>query len=393
MIRTPSLFAFAATLCTVVAPTWAIADEAYPEQAQDAIVVETVLRLEGFNLDSSTKAKAAILRYLEHNVGSDQFFELLRRFPLPQARPWLFDLAIAQPTETPGVEAARLLFTQAPEALIGVARTAEAQRAENLLIALGLAGEAGVVELLLPLSTDVQLATNVRIAAVRAIGRQLHGQRELLGLVTSGEIPSELHFTVANVLYASTDESIRDRAFQLLPPPSSANSTPLPPLEKLVEMRGDATRGAEVFRTVGTCANCHAVAGAGKEVGPDLTEIGSKLSREALLISILDPSAGISHNYETYEAVLDTGTIVSGIKLSETAESVTLKTAEAILRTIPREQIDELGKAKLSLMPADLQRAMSAEQLVDVVEYLLTLRASDASEAGRRVEAPAPSAP
>jgi putative heme-binding domain-containing protein len=112
----------------------------------------------------------------------------------------------------------------------------------------------------------------------------------------------------------------------------------------------------------------------GKEVGPNLSEIGTKLSREALFESILYPSAGISHNYETYSLALDSGTTVSGIKLSETEDSVTIRDSEAISRTISKDEIDEIVKQGVSLMPADLQKLLTAQELVDVVDYMQTLK-------------------
>ena len=36
----------------------------------------------------------------------------------------------------------------------------------------------------------------------------------------------------------------------------------------------DAERGAKVFATSAQCATCHVVNGQGKEVGPNLSEIG-----------------------------------------------------------------------------------------------------------------------
>jgi putative heme-binding domain-containing protein len=283
------------------------------------------------------------------------------------------ELATTRPTEGEGVEAARLFLVQRGKEFIAEAIAGDGENAERLITALGLTGEAEIVDLLRPCWNGAERSLAVRAAAARAVGRQAAGEKELLEMATAGKLPDDLKFTVANVLSASADESIRSRAAKLLPLPPSANAEPLPPLAELVRMRGEPQRGREVFRTVGTCANCHTVAGEGKEVGPDLTEIGSKLSREAMFASILDPSAGISHNYETYQAVLDTGTFFSGVKLSETDQAVTLKSAEAIVRTIPRENIEELSKLTISLMPADLQKAMTVGQLVDVVEYLLTL--------------------
>lgn len=369
-------------------PYDAPADEPYTERAQDEILIEAVLRLDGFDLDSSEKAKAAVLRYVRHNTGSERFFELVRRFQLPETGALLLRLAIKRPTDTQGVEAARLLLNQHGEAFVVDALNSSGEDVEHLVTALGLTGEASIVNLLLPIVTEAEWNAAVRTAAARAIGRQRAGEKKLLELAQAGKLPDDLKFTAANILHASADESIRAAAEKLLPLPATANAQPLPPLSELVKLRGDAIRGRENFRTVGTCANCHTVAGEGKQVGPDLSEIGSKLSREAMFVSILDPSAGISHNYETYQAVLDNGTIFSGVKLSETDESVTLKSAEAIIRTIPREHIEELTRQTISLMPAELQKVMTVQQLVDVVEYLRTLkkRADDSAAHGTSVD-------
>ena len=86
------------------------------------------------------------------------------------------------------------------------------------------------------------------------------------------------------------------------------------------------TTASNSFRGVGTCANCHIVNKFGKDVGPDLSEIGSKLSREAMYTSILDPSAGISHNYENYIVVTASGQVINGLKMSETPDEVVIRT-------------------------------------------------------------------
>lgn len=346
----------------------------YPEQAQDKLIIETVLRLEGFDLNSSEKAQAAVMRYLRHNAGSETFFELIRKFRITQASDLLLELAAERPEETEGVEAARLLLKMEQTEALQEAIARGDQRAANVVTALGQSGEKEAAQLLAPLLTDEKRPLAVRSAAARAVARQPQGEQQLLKLVTDDKLPEDLHFTVANVLHTSASEKIRRQAAEHLPLPATADAEPLPPLAELVKSRGDPARGHEVFRSKGTCIKCHQVGAEGKEVGPDLSEIGSKLTREAMYVAILDPSAGISHNYETFQAILANGTAFSGVKISETDDSVTLKSAEAIERTIPREEIDEIYKQKVSLMPADLQKTMSVEQLVDVVEYLTTLK-------------------
>ena len=149
---------------------------------------------------------------------------------------------------------------------------------------------------------------------------------------------------------------------------------PLPPIAELVRTSGDAVRGKELFAGIGTCAKCHKVKGEGKEVGPDLSEIGTKLSKEALYVSILDPNAGVSFNYETWLARTLDGTTLSGILVSQTDDTIELKTAEAIVHKLKRDDIEALKKQPTSLMPADLQKQLRAQDLVDVVEYLTTLK-------------------
>jgi putative membrane-bound dehydrogenase-like protein len=148
---------------------------------------------------------------------------------------------------------------------------------------------------------------------------------------------------------------------------------PLPPLAELLQQAGDASRGQAVFVGAGTCAKCHVVGSEGKNVGPNLSGIGAKLSRQALYESILMPSAAISHNYETYTAVLDDGRSVTGLLVSQTPEQVVLKPADGVDATLAAKEIEELVKQPISLMPADLATTLSAQDLADVVAWRETL--------------------
>jgi putative heme-binding domain-containing protein len=93
-----------------------------------------------------------------------------------------------------------------------------------------------------------------------------------------------------------------------------------------------------------------------------------------MFVSILDPSAGISHNYETYAIVLDSGNILSGILVSRSDEEVVVRNADGIDRVIAVTEIEEIKKTGISLMPADLQKVMTIEELVSVVAYLAELK-------------------
>ena len=89
---------------------------------------------------------------------------------------------------------------------------------------------------------------------------------------------------------------------------------------------------------------------------------------------MLAPSAAISHNFETWTAVLADGRSITGLSVSQSTEQVVIRAADGIDVTIPRVDVEELVKQPISLMPADLVAALSAEELVDLVAWLETLR-------------------
>ena len=140
-------------------------------------------------------------------------------------------------------------------------------------------------------------------------------------------------------------------------------------------MPGDAQKGAQVFaRPEVGCINCHRINEKGADVGPALSEIGNKLGKDALYEAILDPSAGIAFGYEAWQIDLKSGDEAYGIIVSETADELVLKDAKAISTRIKKSDIAKRQQSKISLMPAGLQLTMSTQDLVDLVEYLSSLK-------------------
>ncbi len=140
-------------------------------------------------------------------------------------------------------------------------------------------------------------------------------------------------------------------------------------------MKGDAGRGAEVFALADVaCINCHQVNSKGIDFGPRLSEIGTKLAKEALYESIIDPSAGISFGYEGWQIQLKNGDEALGLIVSETNDELAVKTQNGIVTRYKKSELEKRTKMNISIMPAGLQQAMSVQDLVDLVEYLTTLK-------------------
>jgi putative heme-binding domain-containing protein len=215
---------------------------------------------------------------------------------------------------------------------------------------------------------------------VRGLAKTKGGAQALVKLAQANKLGEELKQTAGASLVSVPWKDVKTQAARLFPLPPGKGDKPLPPFSELVKMRGDPAKGKVVFDKAGTCANCHKVNGEGKDVGPDLSEIGKKLGREAVLEAILYPSAAISHNYETWVVTTKSGGVETGLLTSDAADAVTLKGADGILRTLKRADIEQIRRSSVSLMPADLHQALTTQDLADLVEYLLTLREARAGK-------------
>ncbi len=349
----------------------------HPEQA--AITTLALKQLHGAR-PNTPEFKAALAKALDGAKGTDQFLDLVMAYNLRDRADDLWAMALADSTGSRGVKAAQYLLRSGERERI-VKSLADDDVAEKAANVLGLTQERAAIDLLLPLVQDAKRKQTLRSAAVTALGHSRLGEQAILALAAKGQITVELQYAAAKVLQASADARIREEAAKYLKLPEPAGGKPLPPLHELALRRGNVERGKTVFSTTGTCVKCHTINGVGKDVGPNLSEIGAKFPKDALYESILFPSAAIAHNYENHRIELQNGNVVFGIIVSETSDAITIKTAEAIVQTYKKSEIADNTESKVSLMPADLQKLLTTEDLVDVVEYLATCKKADAASA------------
>ncbi len=342
---------------------------------QAFIMTEALNRLPGFDVTKEPAKLAMLNKVLDGSKGTVQFLTLVDRFNLQARYPEIVDILATQPDSGVAVDAVKMLVGKEHKALITAAlKQEDPLKAANAARALGNATDNRTTPFLLAALQDDQRPLGVRQEATKSLGKSKQGVRQLLDQVKSKKIADDLAQAAAFSLQVQPFDDFKAEIAAIFPPAPSRNDQPLPPLAQMLKTKGNIDKGKIVFNTIGKCNTCHVVNMEGKEVGPNLSEIGSKLSREAMFESILYPSAGISHNYETWTALTDAGNTITGIKVSETGDTVVLRGADAITRTLKKKEIEELKKQSVSLMPADLQKTMTAEELIDVIEFVQTLK-------------------
>jgi putative heme-binding domain-containing protein len=204
--------------------------------------------------------------------------------------------------------------------------------------------------------------------AVESLGRK--ALRELEGRFDFAALPPQ---SLAELQRIFASEPADGPLFRVKP----RKVDPSEYLAFAVKTPGDSARGRPLFHDLQglACIKCHRVDGAGGEIGPDLSHIGSQYSRAELAESVVFPSRKIREGYQQVKVMTRSGRIVAGAVKGETAEELTLQDAEGTKHAIPKADIEKRASSDLSLMPEGLHGGLSMADFADLITYLESLKA------------------
>jgi putative heme-binding domain-containing protein len=160
---------------------------------------------------------------------------------------------------------------------------------------------------------------------------------------------------------------------------------------------GDAARGKAIVEGKGNCLSCHSVGRTGSLYGPNLTTIGlpqraggggrggggaapaanpaaspaSLTPQQLLAQSIVDPNAVVSVQNRYVRLTMKDGKVVWGKLLNLDTFYVQIFDSTEKLANVSRADVREMTIA--SPMPS-YRDTLTAQELADVVEYLMTLK-------------------
>lgn len=320
----------------------------------------------------SPEAMAAVKKLLDSSYGTVTYLELVARYELTSENSRLLDLAIAQAsTRTGGAAAAQLMKQNGSEMVWNVIKGKDTEKSENILTALKGVGSKESLDMLEKVSLDANYPANMRLIAVKSLGGTMSGEDVVLELLKENKIQGEMKTAAVQGLSGAWRKSVKMEAAKYMEGSGMAVKKH-PELKELVGMNGNVGKGKEVFSSY--CSVCHQVNGEGMDFGPKLSEIGSKLPKEAQYAAIFEPSAGIGFGYEGFEVKFKDGSEVSGIIASKTETDLIMKFPGGSTQEYKMSQVKSIKQLNDSMMPAGLQDAMSTEELVSLVAYLSNLK-------------------
>ena len=143
-----------------------------------------------------------------------------------------------------------------------------------------------------------------------------------------------------------------------------------------VQKRGNTERGKEIYhRKSMLCATCHLIDNRGGKLGPDLTAVGSYMTPESLLESLLNPSSSIKQGYETVLVTTKNKAILAGLLQRKTGDSILLRDTTGKVTAIPNRNVAKIDVSPISLMPPGLTATLRRDEMIDLMKFLTSLGA------------------
>lgn len=133
---------------------------------------------------------------------------------------------------------------------------------------------------------------------------------------------------------------------------------------------GDVEAGKALFWGKGGCNECHRLQGRGGGLGPDLTNVGGRLSVADIRESMVDPDADGALGYRKITVKLKDGRTLTGAARNRSNYAIQLQDAQGVIHRIDVANVVEMDASVHSPMPRDYAQRLSRQEIQDLVAYL-----------------------
>lgn len=325
------------------------------------------------SVSTSPKAKKALYAVLEDIKGSDEFLELVTRYNVSAYNKQLLQMAIDTSSTTDHAKAMGILLKMGGETMVMQSVTKPGDSSKDVIYALGGVGTIQSLNMLQKIMLSGIADTSLKNTAAKSLGHSYLGEEKVLALLRSKKVRQTLIPSMVDGVKNAWRGAVRTAAQSFLPAAMRTNlSKPAPALNTLLSLKGNVANGQKLYAA--TCATCHKVKDAGNSFGPDLTEIGSKLPKEAVYNAIVYPSEGVGFGYEGWLVQMNDGSVMSGIIASKTKSVIDLKFPGGSTSQVKVADVKMLSQSKQSLMPDGLYSNFSNQDFSDLLEYLSSLK-------------------
>lgn len=126
------------------------------------------------------------------------------------------------------------------------------------------------------------------------------------------------------------------------------------------------------------CLGCHQVDGVTELLGPNLKDVGKRLTRNEILEEIRKPSEKIKPSMMAVRVTKKNGQVLSGRVVGANENRLSLMLIGNNVIDIPRHEIERTVNEKQSLMYEGLLKGLSDTEKDALLDYIVTLSGSSA---------------
>lgn len=137
-------------------------------------------------------------------------------------------------------------------------------------------------------------------------------------------------------------------------------------------MNRNFQQGKDMYNAI-TCSRCHSMRGEGGNVGPDLTQLGTRFSTKDILEAIIDPSKAVSDQYAATQFILKNGDSIVGRLANEDNNFYYVSQnpyAPDVLMKLAKKDVASSKYSSVSVMLPGLINGLNEEELRDLIAYL-----------------------
>ncbi len=222
---------------------------------------------------------------------------------------------------------------------------------------------------------ETLLNQNVSTAERAEAGKQLAGSmiggRLLISLAAKKQLSREIINRISEAIFNNPALEVRTLASEYFKKPDEKGYS----ISEILKLNKNVTSGEILFAA--KCATCHKKGTtASNTIGPDLSSIGEKFDKTAMLDAIINPNASIVFGYEPVMIKTKSGQALYGFLLSE-GETTVIKDMAGKQIVFAPDDIESKQKMKTGIMPNAVSLGLTDQDLADLAIYLSALKNSN----------------
>jgi cytochrome c oxidase cbb3-type subunit 3 len=135
-------------------------------------------------------------------------------------------------------------------------------------------------------------------------------------------------------------------------------------------LKGNTTKGRELFYGRAGCSECHTIDNRGGFLGADLSGYGGNHTPAEIRAAIIDPNSNLEARRATVTVLTRSGKTYRGVIRNEDNFSLQMQTSDGAFHLFDKSELTRIEHQASSLMPTDYRSKLTDSELNDLISFL-----------------------